>query len=55
MCIRDRLYHRDWVSDTRAIGIETGWQPRIGFGDGLVATLAWYHEAGWLGGRKLQG
>ena len=49
------LYHRDWVSDTRAIGIETGWQPRIGFGDGLVATLAWYHEAGWLGGRKLQG
>ena len=30
------LYHRDWVSDTRAMAAVAGWQPRIGFGDGLV-------------------
>ena len=42
------LYHRDWVSDTRAVDAAVGWAPRVGFGDGLVATLAWYQQAGWL-------
>jgi nucleoside-diphosphate-sugar epimerase len=42
------LYHRDWVSDTRAVGTVAGWAPRVGFGDGLIATLAWYRQAGWL-------
>lgn len=42
------LYHRDWVSDTRANGEAAGWPPRLAFGDGLIATLAWYRRAGWL-------
>ena len=42
------LYHRDWVSDTRAVGVAAGWAPRLRFGDALVATLAWYQQAGWL-------
>ena len=42
------LYHRDWVSDTRAMAAVPGWQPQIRFGDGLAATLAWYRAAGWL-------
>jgi nucleoside-diphosphate-sugar epimerase len=42
------LYHRDWVSDTRAVGAVAGWTPEVGFGDGLIATLAWYRQAGWL-------
>ena len=42
------LYHREWVSDTRAVASATGWRPRIKFGDGLLETLAWYRQAGWL-------
>lgn len=42
------LYHREWVSDMRAVDSATGWRPRITFGDGLVETLAWYRQAGWL-------
>jgi nucleoside-diphosphate-sugar epimerase len=42
------LYHRDWVSDTRAIGGAVGWAPRVDFADGLVSTLGWYRQAGWL-------
>jgi nucleoside-diphosphate-sugar epimerase len=42
------LYHRDWVSDTRAAATVAGWRPEVRFGDGLVASLAWYREAGWL-------
>jgi 2-alkyl-3-oxoalkanoate reductase len=42
------LYHRDWVSDTRAMKAVAGWRPRVPFGEGLVTTLAWYRAAGWL-------
>lgn len=42
------LYHRDWVSDTRATAALPRWQPRFRFGDGLVASLDWYRSAGWL-------
>jgi nucleoside-diphosphate-sugar epimerase len=42
------LYHRDWVSDTRAMVMAPRWQPQVKFGDGLMASLAWYREAGWL-------
>jgi 2-alkyl-3-oxoalkanoate reductase len=42
------LYHRDWVSDTRAMAAVPRWQPQVRFGDGLVASLAWYRDAGWL-------
>jgi hypothetical protein len=42
------LYHRDWVSDTRTMNALAGWRPRIGFADGLEASLAWYRAAGWL-------
>jgi len=42
------LYHRDWVSDTRGIEMVAGWRPRVGFGDGLTASLNWYRDAGWL-------
>ena len=42
------LYHRDWVSDTRAMADATNWRPRIRFGEGIVATMAWYRGAGWL-------
>ena len=42
------LYHGDWVSDTRGVAAVAGWQPRVRFGDGLVASLAWYRAAGWL-------
>jgi nucleoside-diphosphate-sugar epimerase len=42
------LYHRDWVSDTRAMAAVVGWRPMVRFGDGLAASLAWYRAAGWL-------
>ena len=42
------LYHRDWVSDTRAMAEVPGWRPTVRFGDGLAATLGWYRGAGWL-------
>lgn len=42
------LYHRDWVSDTRAMATVLGWQPQVRFGDGLFASVAWYRSAGWL-------
>lgn len=42
------LYHRDWVSDTRAMAEFAGWRPQVRFGDGLTASLAWYRQAGWL-------
>ena len=42
------LYHRDWVSDTQATAALPHWQPKVRFGDGLVASLDWYRKAGWL-------
>ncbi len=42
------LYHRDWVSDTRAMAKVPGWKPEIRFADGLAATVTWYRGAGWL-------
>ena len=42
------LYHRNWVSDTQANAALPRWQPAVQFGDGLVASLDWYREAGWL-------
>ncbi len=42
------LYHSDWVSDMRTTAAVPSWQPQIRFGDGLVASLAWYRAAGWL-------
>ena len=42
------LYHRDWVSDTRAMAAVASWRPQVRFGDGLAASVAWYRSAGWL-------
>jgi nucleoside-diphosphate-sugar epimerase len=42
------LFHHDWVCDRRSLEAVPGWQPQVGFAQGLVATLAWYREAGWL-------
>ena len=42
------LYHRDWVSDTRGMAMVPGWRPQVEFGEGLIASLHWYREAGWL-------
>ena len=29
-----------------------GWQPRVGFEEGLEQTVAWYRENGWCGSRS---
>ena len=42
------LYHRDWVSDTRATSALGIWRPQVRFAEGLTATLTWYRAAGWL-------
>ena len=42
------LFHRDWVCETGDMAALSGWRPRTRFGDGLMATLAWYRAAGWL-------
>jgi len=41
------LYHQDWVCSDSL----TARQP-IGFSEGLVRTLAWYREQGWLPHRR---
>jgi nucleoside-diphosphate-sugar epimerase len=35
------LYHSDWVCDNQAITAQTGWQPKIGLGEGLQRTMKW--------------
>lgn len=41
------LCHESWLVD-RATTQGLDWRPRIGFAEGLAATMAWYKEAGWL-------
>ncbi|MCK4378544.1 MAG: hypothetical protein KAW01_04335, partial [Deltaproteobacteria bacterium] len=35
------LHHPDWVCDNQAITAQTGWQPKIGLGEGLQRTMKW--------------
>ncbi len=41
------LFHPDWVA-AGAYATSVAWAPRVGFADGLRASLAWYRQAGWL-------
>ncbi len=48
--VEDRPGHdRRYLLDTTKIRTELGWQPSIGFSDGLVETVAWYagHRSWW--------
>jgi nucleoside-diphosphate-sugar epimerase len=42
------LYHRDWVCRHRLLDEAAEWRAEVGFEDGLVRTLAWYRQNGWL-------
>ncbi|MFW6077661.1 MAG: NAD-dependent epimerase/dehydratase family protein, partial [Hyphomicrobiales bacterium] len=42
------LYHRDWVCRHQLLDETTGWRAEVGFADGLVRTLDWYRQNGWL-------
>jgi nucleoside-diphosphate-sugar epimerase len=42
------LFHPSWVCDPRTMAALPGWEPEIGFAQGLARTLAWYRAAGWL-------
>ncbi|WP_119168673.1 NAD-dependent epimerase/dehydratase family protein [Algihabitans albus] len=40
--------HPDWVScDGKSSELE-GWEPEVQLDQGLLATIAWYRQAGWL-------
>jgi dTDP-glucose 4,6-dehydratase len=48
--VPDRPGHdRRYLLDCTKIGTELGWEPTIGFDDGLAATVAWYaaHRQWW--------
>ncbi|MFG3423600.1 dTDP-glucose 4,6-dehydratase [Micromonospora sp. NPDC049460] len=48
--VPDRPSHdRRYLLDSGKLRRELAWEPRIGFGDGLKATIAWYreHESWW--------
>ncbi len=48
--VEDRPGHdRRYLLDTTKIRSELGWQPSIGFSDGLAETVAWYagHRSWW--------
>ena len=40
--------HSDWVSRGPGPTEVEGWQPEVQLDQGLVATISWYREAGWL-------
>jgi nucleoside-diphosphate-sugar epimerase len=42
------LYHRDWVCRHQLLDEVTGWRAEVTFEDGLVRTLDWYRQNGWL-------
>lgn len=48
--VADRPGHdRRYALSSAKILRETGWQPRVEFGEGLAATVAWYQaNAGWV-------
>lgn len=48
--VRDRPGHdRRYAVTTEKTTRETGWQPKVGFEEGLAATLAWYSDnRGWV-------
>jgi dTDP-glucose 4,6-dehydratase len=48
--VRDRPGHdRRYAITTEKTMRETGWQPRVGFEEGLAFTIAWYREnRGWV-------
>ena len=37
-----------WVGSSRKAEAAVGYAPRIGLGEGMAETVAWYREAGWL-------
>jgi nucleoside-diphosphate-sugar epimerase len=37
-----------WTCDDTRARAELGYAPRVGLGDGMVATAAWYRANGWL-------
>lgn len=48
--VRDRPAHdRRYAMDATRLRAETSWRPRVGFEEGLAATVAWYleHEGWW--------
>jgi len=48
--VTDRPGHdRRYALSSHKILRETGWQPRVEFGEGLAKTIAWYRQnAGWV-------
>jgi nucleoside-diphosphate-sugar epimerase len=46
------LFHLDWVCDQGTMAAVSGWTPQTDFARGLEQALAWYREAGWLGGQR---
>ena len=42
------MFHPDWVCRPSTLGGSAPWRPRIGLAQGIVGTLAWYRQQGWL-------
>jgi nucleoside-diphosphate-sugar epimerase len=42
------LYHHDWVCRHNLLDGTEAWGARVGLDDGLVRTLEWYRDNGWL-------
>jgi nucleoside-diphosphate-sugar epimerase len=37
-----------YTDDVEATRLALGWAPRVALREGLAATVAWYHDVGWL-------
>ena len=44
----NELKQRHWVCEGSGARRDLGWQPRTTWPDGVVKTVAWYRQAGWL-------
>jgi nucleoside-diphosphate-sugar epimerase len=49
---RKELMASGWVCDVSRLVRETGLECRTGLREGLERTVAWYREAGWVGGAE---
>ena len=42
------MRQRAWVCDSERLTRETGWRAGTALDEGILATMAWYREQGWL-------